>query len=331
VQLDEPVFALDLNDAKRLALSAAYARLSGIPGIKIMVASYFGTLEENLQTFAHLPVPGLHVDAVRGEREVIAIANAMGEKVLSVGIVDGRNIWKNDFTASLNVLNRSRAVVGDERLIIASSCSLLHVPLGLEGEGGLDAELKNWMAFAEEKLLEVHTLAGLLDGTIGEKAWQENQAAIAGRRKSGRIHNAKVTARAQAVRPADLERKSVFAKRRLVQKTKLNLPDFPTTTIGSFPQTIEVRAMRARLKAGHVDEAAYEQFLEGQVREAVAFQEETGIDMLCTGNSSATTWWNILESNWKVLFLPPTAGCKAMGRGMLSRPLFLAMCTAPNP
>ena len=284
VQIDEPVVVLDLKPHQRQALKDTYTCLSKAANIKIMTASYFGPLRENLDTFASLTVAGLHIDAVRATEEVTSVAKAIGkDKVLSVGVVDGRNIWKNDYTASLEVLNQARAILGDERLVVASSCSLIHVPLSLSHEKNLDAELKEWMAFAEEKLGEINTLADLLKGQQGQEAWAANQAVVARRAKNKRIHNDQVVRRLNAVRPTDLERHLPFAKRRPLQRAKLNLPLFPTTTIGSFPQTTEVRAMRAKHKIGGMSDDAYDVFIKDQIRQAVDFQHEIGIDMLVHG------------------------------------------------
>ncbi len=284
VQMDEPAFALDLSEAQQRALSGAYTRLSKACGIKIMVASYFGRLAGNLATFVHLPVAGLHMDADRGRQDVEAVARGIGrDKVLSVGVVDGRNIWKNDFTASLSVLDQARNITGDARLIVAASCSFIHVPLGLTQEGALDEELKNWMAFAAEKLNEITALAGYLKMTGEQEALRANQSAIAGRRKSKRIHNEEVLRRVKAVQPKDLGRTSPFKRRQQLQRVKLRLTSFPTTTIGSFPQTAQVRAMRAQFKAGKVKAEEYGSFVESEIKNAVDFQHAIGMDMLVHG------------------------------------------------
>ncbi len=280
VQMDEPVFALDLGEDQRRALNSAYTRLAKIAGIKIMAASYFGPLGDLLETFVRLPVAGFHVDAVRAPQDVEAVARGIAkDRILSVGVVDGRNIWKNDFTASLQVLNKAKAIVGDERLIVAASCSLIHVPLSLKQETGLDAELKTWMAFAGEKLDELAALSGLLQGTAGKGILEANRSALSLREKSARIHNADVLGRSRAVSPKDLKRRSLFKQRQKLQRAKLRLPLFPTTTIGSFPQTAGVRAMRAQFKAGRTGIKEYEAFLESEIKKAVDFQHEIGMDM----------------------------------------------------
>ncbi|MDE2028361.1 MAG: 5-methyltetrahydropteroyltriglutamate--homocysteine S-methyltransferase [Candidatus Omnitrophica bacterium] len=282
VQMDEPVFALDLDSRRLEALKKTYERLSKT-GVNLFVASYFGELRSNLQTFAQLPVAGFHMDAVRGKNDVLPLARAIGSRqFLSVGIVDGRNIWKNDFTASLELLKQVKAVLGP-RMTVAASCSLIHTPIGLGHEPKLDAELKNWMAFAEEKLQELVALRGLLDGTASQDVLAANAAAISSRATSKRIHQDAVIRRAQAVQPQDLNRKSVFRQRRAIQVKRLNLPLFPTTTIGSFPQTAEVRNLRAQWKKNALTTQAYEAALEAETKKCVEFQHEIGIDMLVHG------------------------------------------------
>jgi len=281
VQIDEPVFGLDLSDSQRDAVLSAWQRLSkAAPGLNILVTSYFSELRDNLPLFLSLPVQALHVDAVRGAAELDEVlARFPQDKILSLGVVDGRNIWKNDFARSLQALEKAAATVEKERLWVAASCSLQHSPITLVNEPALDAELKNWMAFADQKLDEVVTLNGLLRGSADTALLEANQPAIQSRRESPRIHRAEVKSRLAAVKPADLDRHLPFSGRQSLQRLKLKLPEFPTTTIGSFPQTAEVRAMRARWKKGELSTESYEVFLQQEIRHCVAFQDETGIDM----------------------------------------------------
>lgn len=281
VQIDEPIFGLDLSKTQRDAVLVARQRLSqAAPGLKILVTSYFSELRENLPLFLSLPVQALHFDAVRGGAELDALlARFPSDKILSLGVVDGRNIWKNDFTASLRILAEAQAVVGSERLWVAPSCSLQHSPITLANEPSLDAELKGWMSFADQKLEEVTTLSGLLRGTADQSSLRSNQEALQARRESSRIHRAEVKARLAGVKTSDYDRQSPFAQRQSLQQAKLKLPEFPTTTIGSFPQTAEVRAMRARWKKGELSTEAYEVFLQQEIQHCVTFQDEIGVDM----------------------------------------------------
>jgi len=283
VQIDEPVFALDLTGRQLETIKKTYERLSKTAGVKLIVATYFGELRANLQTFAQLPVAALHIDAVRGTGEVTEVARSIGgQKLLSVGVIDGRNIWKNDFTASLEILNQTKSIIG-ARLIVSPSCSLIHTPITLDQEPKLDAELKNWMAFAEQKLQELVQLRGLLDGTTGKDVLAANSQAISSRVTSKRIHKEEVAKRVKAVQQKDLNRASAFPQRRAVQINRLHLPLFPTTTIGSFPQTTEVRNLRSQWKKNAIDTKQYEAAMEAEIKRCVEIQHEIGIDMLVHG------------------------------------------------
>jgi 5-methyltetrahydropteroyltriglutamate--homocysteine methyltransferase len=285
VQLDEPVFALDLSAEERSTLTTAYATLAGaVPKLKILVAAYFGGLRDNLRTFLTLPVHALHFDVVREPRGLDTILREFdGRKLLSLGVVDGRNIWRTDFDAVLPLLNKAVSLFGAERFLIAPSCSLQHVPVTLRNESRLDGELESWLAYAEEKLAEVVTLRDLAAGIAHPEASAANRAAAQSRRSSPRIHNPAVKARLAGISAADLSRASPFARRQAGQRERLGLPLFPTTTIGSFPQTDAVRSARARWKKGELGDADYETFLEAETLACVRFQEEVGIDMLVHG------------------------------------------------
>ena len=281
VQIDEPILGLDLTETQRDALLVSWQRIAQeTPGLKIIATSYFSELRENLPLYLSLPVHALHVDVVRGSAEFDQVLARFPQgKILSLGLVDGRNIWKNDFASSLTLLQRAKDAVGEARLWVAPSCSLQHSPITLSNEPVLDAELKNWLAFADQKLDEVVSLSRLLRGGSSPGLLQENQAAIQSRRASSRIHRPAVKTRLAAVKASDCERLSSFSKRQGLQSRKLNLPEFPTTTIGSFPQTAEVRAMRARWKKGELSTESYEVFLQQEIQHCVTFQDEIGIDM----------------------------------------------------
>lgn len=281
IQLDEPVLALDLNETQKCAFAASYARLAKAAGsAKLLVATYFGELRENLPLFLGLPVAALHYDAVRGEAEVNALVAAFpADKILSLGVVDGRNIWKNNFDASLAILEKAKVKLGADRLWVSASCSLLHTPVTLASEKQLDFEIKDWLAFADEKLVEIVTLRNLLIGKEEGPALEANRASQQRRRESPRIHNPAVKQRLAAVTPADSKRSSVFPERQKLQHASLKLPLFPTTTIGSFPQTAEVRAARAQWKKGTLSQQDYDAFLKEETRKCVAWQDEIGIDM----------------------------------------------------
>ena len=284
LQIDEPIFSLDLDDTQRGVIEKAYAKLAQVDGIKIMVANYFGGLADNMELFTALPVAALHIDAVRGLKEAEVVAARLDDsKYLSVGIIDGRNIWKTDLERASNVLQTIKGEIGGERLIVGPSCSLLHSPVTLRSETKLDDEFKNWLAFAEEKLDEIVFLANAADGKVDKAMLAANQQAMADRADSARIHDAAVKRRAEAATDKDMQRGAPYAERAKKQHAKLNLPAYPTTTIGSFPQTQEVRKARAAHKKGKMSDADYDAFLEEKIAEAVKMQEDMGFDMLVHG------------------------------------------------
>ncbi len=285
VQLDEPVLSTDLPDATLAFFGPAYSRLrAAAASTRLMLASYFGDLGASLEPALHLPVDAIHIDAVRAPQEAEAVLEALPPgKALSLGIVDGRNIWRNDFARSLRLLERARRILGSDRLMVSPSCSLLHVPVSLKNESRLDEEIKSWLAFAEQKLEEVVALARLLDGNADTGKLTENQAAIQRRCQSGRIHDSKVKARCEKAETAAAQRGSSYELRAKLQAAELNLPLLPSTTIGSFPQTGSVRGARARFKRGQLSLTQYEQFLEEEIRNCIREQEELGFDVLVHG------------------------------------------------
>ncbi len=286
VQLDEPVLALDLPPAWQGAFEAAYNRLQGTPA-KLLVANYFGPLKDNLTLACRLPVAGLHVDAVRGGDEIDSLIDWLPNyRVLSIGIVDGRNIWRTDLSARLARLQAWQGKLGD-RLWVAPSCSLLHVPVDLDGEDGLPDELRGWLAFARQKLDEIVTLGrGVRDGeTTVQERLNASDRACAARADSQLVHDPAVRARLAAVTPAMLERQHPFAERIALQQAWLKLPLFPTTTIGSFPQTQDIRACRRDHKAGRIDASAYRSTMRQAIALSVAKQEALGLDVLVHGEA----------------------------------------------
>ena len=290
IQFDEPALSLDLDDNERMALTRIYTELAAAaPEVKLLVANYFGELRDNLDSFVNLPVAAVHIDAVRARDEVDRVIAALpDERILSLGVVDGRNIWKNRYTDSLELLKNARAQLGEDRLMVAASCSLLHSPVSLDTEPDLDPELHDWLAFADQKLDEITELRDLLIWRAPLDALHDNEASHVRRANSERIHHAAVQDRAAAVTTADLTRPSVFAQRREAQRERLQLPLFPTTTIGSFPQTTEVRRARARFRKGELSPGAYRDFLREETARCVSEQEILGLDMPVHGEFERT-------------------------------------------
>ncbi len=287
VQIDEPCLVLDLSEEARAALRLAYRELAqAAPGLRLLLATYFGALGDNLLTALDLPVAGLHLDLVRGQGQLDAVlAEAPADLTLSLGLVDGRNVWRTDLAKALDVLEPVVERRGADRLIVAPSCSLIHVPIDLELETALDPELRSWLAFATQKVDELVVLARAAlhgRGAVSE-ALAASASAAASRRESARIHDPAVARRLAGSTP-DLERRrSPYSVRRELQRSRLPLPVFPTTTIGSFPQTAEVRKARAANAKGALDDAAYQAYLHEQTEAAVRWQEEIGLDVLVHG------------------------------------------------
>jgi len=286
VQIDEPILALDLPVEWRTAFERAYHALNSA-GIKLLLASYFGPLRENLLVALKLPVAGIHVDCVRGGDELSQVIDWLPTtKVLSVGVIDGRNIWKTDLTAVLDRFDGLHQRLAD-RLWLAPSCSLLHVPVSLANEPRLDAELKNWLAYADEKIAALAILKTAFNA--GRQAvaadLADNVQALASRRASIRVHDAAVGARLATLSAVHDVRNNGFAVRQTAQRARFNLPSFPTTTIGSFPQTTEIRSARARFKKGELEEADYIAAMQREIGIAVNKQETLGIDVLVHGEA----------------------------------------------
>ena len=253
VQIDEPCLALDLTDADRAALAEAYGVLAAAaPGLKIMLATYFGGLADNLSAAAGLPVDGLHLDLARAPEQLDYVAGLVRpEVVLSLGVIDGRNVWRADLPTLLDRLEPFVAALGAERVILAPSCSLLHVPLDLKVEDELNSEVKSWLAFAVQKVEELAVLAQALNGGRQSVADPLGAAgrACADRRRSLRVHSPSVQARLLSD-SSFVQRAETFEARRPLQAERLGLPVLATTTIGSFPQTAEVRQARAAYAKG---------------------------------------------------------------------------------
>jgi 5-methyltetrahydropteroyltriglutamate--homocysteine methyltransferase len=283
VQLDEPCLVTDLPPGAAEAYRTAFRALAdAAPGLNLLLTTYFEGLRDNLSLAASLPVAGLHVDLVRAPGQLDDVLAALPkDRWLSLGVVDGRNIWRTNLRTALAQLRSAEAAGFGKRLMVAPSCSLLHVPHSLALETALDPALKRRLAFANEKLKEVATLARAVDE--GERAvaaaFEESDRALSEARADVRLHDAGVAARLAAVAPAMERRASPYPRRAAAQAARLALPELPVTSIGSWPQTAEVRSLRARLARGEIDQAAYDAEMERLTAEAVRWQEEIGVDV----------------------------------------------------
>jgi 5-methyltetrahydropteroyltriglutamate--homocysteine methyltransferase len=287
VQFDEPCLVLDLNGAARAALRQTYAALlQAVPNIKIMLNTYFGALGDNLDAALSLPVAGLHLDLVRAPQQLEeVISKAKPDLVLSLGVIDGRNVWRANLPAILDRIEPIVAKRGQDKIEISPSCSLLHVPIDLDAETSLDSDVKSWLAFSLQKMSEMSVLGrALVTGRGAVKVELDASAAAAFARKSSpKVHSTAVAARLKSITGDMFERKSPFATRAKAQRAKFKLPPFPTTTIGSFPQTSEVRKARAAHGKGAMSNADYTKFLREETARTVRWQENIGLDVLVHG------------------------------------------------
>ncbi len=286
VEMDEPCLACDLPPDARQAYQQAYAMLSQPEHPALVLTTYFGGLEENLPLALSLPVAALHLDLVRAPEQLEpALAHLPEDRILSLGLVCGRNVWRTDLDAAASMLQRAVDVLGRERVWIGPSCSLLHVPIDLDAEPELDPEIRPWLAFARQKLEELVTLKRLIN---------EGEAAVHDRLEAGRrARHERLTSPRRitpevrrclaALLPEMTRRGRPFAERYALQHARLKLPPLPTTTIGSFPQMDELRRRRAAFRRGELSQEAYEQFLEATIAETIARQEAIGLDVLVHG------------------------------------------------
>ncbi len=286
VQIDEPALVTELDSDWQQAFATAYQELR-VSNLRILLATYFGPLQDNLGLACSLPVNGLHIDAINARDEVAKMAERLTPgKILSVGAVNGRNIWKIDLTATLEWLEPIHNLLQD-RLWIAPSCSLLHVPVDLNSEQQFDAEVKEWLAFAIQKLDEIQVLAGALNNGRASvaDALVANKAAIDKRHASPRVHNPSVKEAIATLDAPTGQRNSHYTARTKKQAALLNLPLYPTTTIGSFPQTDEIRNARSQFKAGTLDKSAYTKLMQKEIAHCVVEQEALGLDVFVHGEA----------------------------------------------
>ncbi|KAI2688138.1 5-methyltetrahydropteroyltriglutamate--homocysteine S-methyltransferase [Pseudomonas sp. TNT3] len=287
VQIDEPILTLDLPQDWKNAFERAYHILQYSP-LKKLVATYFSGLQDNLGLAVGLPVQGLHIDAVRAPDQLLHVLDRLPTyKILSVGLVNGRNVWRCELEPVLAQLQFAQERFGDN-LWVSSSCSLLHSPVDLDREDKLDPELKSWLAFAVQKCGEIAVLRDALNDPQSPKvraALAESRAIQTSRAESPRIHKSDVQARIDAIGAADSQRHSPFAKRIEQQRARLKLPAFPTTTIGSFPQTGSIRLARQAFKQGKLSANDYTDAMHSEIRHAVQVQEQLGLDVLVHGEA----------------------------------------------
>jgi 5-methyltetrahydropteroyltriglutamate--homocysteine methyltransferase len=335
VQIDEPCLVLDLSAEAKAAYKTAYDKLGGVaPGLHIMLATYFGDLRDNLELAVALPVAGLHIDLKRAPEQLDAVlAKFPTKKTLSLGVVDGRNIWRADLGAAVTQVEKAAKKLGAEWVQVAPSCSLLHCPADLDNEDKLDTELKSWLAFAKQKLAEVAVITkAVAEGHAVVKAELEaSQKAQEARKTSTRIHSKEVKDRVAKGTASKHSRKSPFKDRIKKQQAALNLPLLPTTTIGSFPQTPEVRQARADFKARKIDQKAYDKFLQEETARTVKYQEEIDIDVLVHGEFERNDMVEYFGEQLSGFTFSKNGWVQSYGARCVKPPIIFGDVSRPNP
>jgi 5-methyltetrahydropteroyltriglutamate--homocysteine methyltransferase len=285
IQLDEPILVLDLVEKIKGYFKDTYERLTkAAGGMKILLATYFGGLGSNENLTLSLPVAGIHLDLVRNPEQLDSVLkNIDSEKVLSLGVVNGRNIWKTNFDTALSTVKKAAEAIGKERIMIAPSCSLMHVPVDLDEETALPDEIKNWMAFAKQKCRELEIIRDAATGKNVSNELKQNREALQSRKESPLVTNKNVQDKLKSISKEMLKRNSTFDSRIKKQKGGLNLPILPTTTIGSFPQTKEIRKVRSEYRKGKISEEKYKNSMKGFIKEVVDKQNELELDVLVHG------------------------------------------------
>ena len=330
VQLDEPVLVSDLDEGAHAALRSAYAALAQAP-VKILLATYFGALGDNLKIAAALPVAGLHIDLVRAPSQLAEVAKALPkERILSLGLINGRNIWKTALTDGERLIEEARTLHGG-RLFVGPSCSLLHSPVDLDTETKLDPELRGWLAFATQKLTEISALANAASGKRDGDYFHANAQAVGSRVTSGRVHDPAVRQRLAAVTPAMAERKMPFKDRIALQQSLLKLPLLPTTSIGSLPQTKEIRELRSAFKRGVVDKSAYEQQLEEKTAEAMRWQDRIDIDVPVHGEYERNDMVEYFGEQLRGFAFTERAWVQSYGSRCVKPPVIFGDVSRPAP
>ncbi|UZT97956.1 5-methyltetrahydropteroyltriglutamate--homocysteine S-methyltransferase [Chryseobacterium fluminis] len=336
IQFDEPFLVLDLTEKTKEKYKWVYGEIrKKFPKLKFIIATYFDGLKDNLSLAVSLPVNVLHVDLVRNPKQLDEILNTIPETLdLSLGIVDGRNIWKSDYEKSLYYIKKCIEKLGSERVFIAPSCSLLHSPCDLDFETNLNPEIKNWLAFAKQKVDEVVKLKELANENPTNKSlmeFAENKESLSSRKMSPLIHNEVVKQRVNAVTETDAKRKNSFRLRKAAQQKVLQLPLFPTTTIGSFPQTTEVRAWRAKFKKGELTAQQYDALLKKETQRTIRWQEEIGIDVLVHGEFERNDMVEYFGEQMDGFLFSKNGWVQSYGSRCVKPPIIFGDISRPNP
>ncbi|NAW51114.1 5-methyltetrahydropteroyltriglutamate--homocysteine S-methyltransferase [Elizabethkingia argentiflava] len=339
IQFDEPFLALDLSDKAKAAYSKTYALIrKEIPKLKIILTTYFEEIGDNLPQALSLPVDTLHVDLVRKPEQLDHILeNIPSNLKLSLGVVDGRNIWKNDLEESLHFIQKAIEKIGTDRILIAPSCSLLHVPYDLDletKEESLPSEIKQWLAFAKQKIKEVALIKELASEKPSASCLEDfeaNKRAIATKKTSPLIHDTQVQQQMNSLTQIPVSRNAAFAERKILQQEILKLPLFPTTTIGSFPQTKEIRNWRAQFKKGLISPERYTQLLKEETKNTIQRQEEIGIDVLVHGEFERNDMVEYFGEQLKGFAFTENGWVQSYGSRCVKPPVIYGDVSRPKP
>ena len=335
LQIDEPFLVTDLSGDAVKAYIAAFNQIKQFAGdIRLHLTTYFDTLGNNAELAFSLGTSSVHVDLVRAPEQFSEVLNLVqADQILSLGLVDGRNIWINNLENSVAIAKKAVEKLGETRVIVAPSCSLIHSPVDLVNETELDLELKSWLSFATQKISEITVIAkaaGVQEAEV-KNVLEANKAAIANRKTSKRIHSDAVKKRVAEITESLMSRKSNFTSRKKIQTAHINLPPLPTTTIGSFPQTKEVRKYRADFKAGKISAADYEKFIQEETTRTIRFQEEIGLDVLVHGEFERNDMVEYFGEQLAGFFFTKNGWVQSYGSRCVKPPVIFADVSRPSP
>ena len=328
VQIDEPALVLELPPEWLNAFKPAYDALQG--QVKLLLTTYFDSIGHNLDTVRELPVQGLHVDLVAGHDDIAALNQVLPKEwLLSLGVINGRNVWRADLSTWFE---RLHPLVGSRPLWIGTSCSLLHSPIDLSVETRLDEEVKSWFAFALQKCAEVALLSAALNapGAAKQAELDAYSAPIRARRQSSRVHNAQVGQRLAAITAQDSERQRPYAERAQAQRERFNLPAWPTTTIGSFPQTTEIRGLRLDFKQGRLDGSNYRTSISEHIKQAIVEQERLGLDVLVHGEAERNDMVEYFGENLDGFVFTQNGWVQSYGSRCVKPPVIIGDISRPQ-
>ncbi|WJY15008.1 5-methyltetrahydropteroyltriglutamate--homocysteine S-methyltransferase [Pectobacteriaceae bacterium CE90] len=326
VQIDEPALVLELEADWLAAFKPAYDTLQG--QVKLLLTTYFDSISQNLTTIKALPVQGLHVDLVHGKDDIAALNNQLpADWLLSLGVINGRNVWRADLN---NWFDHLQPLVGKRALWLGSSCSLLHSPIDLSVETRLDDEVKSWFAFALQKCQELALLTNALNSGNGQELVAYS-APIRARRTSQRVNNADVAKRLAAIVPQDSQRLSAYPVRASAQRARFNLPAWPTTTIGSFPQTTEIRSLRLDFKQGRLDSQNYHIGIAEHIKQAIAEQERLDLDVLVHGEAERNDMVEYFGEHLDGFVFTQNGWVQSYGSRCVKPPVIIGDISRPEP